>query len=206
MNSLSKDQKDELATSMAVLALYDGGVSFHAMTLSAHDPFQSSLAIWTQPGMSPTRKHAWRISYFTSVSYALSNKLMALNRGGAWFGIHKDETKHICKSGLTFCSSLPHPFFQAEISSEQIKVLLEATGNTKVEAFYPIIFANFLSNPEKVAELISNPGGSGGGGGDGAAAGDGAAEVIEEEEPEEEEAGPGDAVDMFGGDDAGGDY
>jgi hypothetical protein len=45
MNSLSKDQKDELATSMAVLALYDGGVSFHAMTLSAHDPFQSSLAI-----------------------------------------------------------------------------------------------------------------------------------------------------------------
>jgi hypothetical protein len=45
MNSLSKDQKDELATSMAVLALYDGGVSFHAMTLSAHDPFQSSLAM-----------------------------------------------------------------------------------------------------------------------------------------------------------------
>eukprot|EP00979_Chaetoceros_neogracilis_P007832 scaffold1694_cov199-Chaetoceros_neogracile.AAC.1 len=131
MNSLSKDQKDELATSMAVLALYDGGAC-----------------------------------------------------------LRRENT----------------PRASAEISSEQIKVLLEATGNTKVEAFYPIIFANFLSNPEKVAELISNPGGSGGGGGDGAAAGDGAAEVIEEEEPEEEEAGPGDAVDMFGGDDAGGDY
>ena len=28
MNKLTKAQKDELATSMAVLALYDGGVSF----------------------------------------------------------------------------------------------------------------------------------------------------------------------------------
>jgi hypothetical protein len=27
MNSLTKEQKDEMATSMAVLALYDGGVS-----------------------------------------------------------------------------------------------------------------------------------------------------------------------------------
>jgi len=28
MDSLSKDQKDEMAVSMAILALYDGGVSF----------------------------------------------------------------------------------------------------------------------------------------------------------------------------------
>jgi large subunit ribosomal protein LP1 len=51
----------------------------------------------------------------------------------------------------------------AEISSEQIKALLEATGNTEVEPFYPIIFANFLSSPEKIAELISSPGAGGGG-------------------------------------------
>ena len=28
MNNLSKSQKDEMATSLAVLALYDGGVSY----------------------------------------------------------------------------------------------------------------------------------------------------------------------------------
>mmetsp|Transcript_1751 Transcript_1751/g.2673 ORF Transcript_1751/g.2673 Transcript_1751/m.2673 type:complete len:121 (+) Transcript_1751:82-444(+) len=117
MNSLTKEQKDELATSMAVLALYDGG---------------------------------------------------------------------------------------AEISSGQITTLLEATGNTDVEAFYPIIFANFLSNPKKVAELISSPGGAGGAAAGGAAAGGEVAAEVVEEEPEEEEAGPGDAVDMFGGGDGGG--
>jgi hypothetical protein len=52
---------------------------------------------------------------------------------------------------------------EAEISSDQINALLEATGNTEVEAFYPIIFANFLSSPEKIAELISSPGAGGGG-------------------------------------------
>ena len=55
----------------------------------------------------------------------------------------------------------------AEISSAQINTLLEATGNTEVEAFYSIIFSNFLSDPAKVAELISTPGGAGGGGGGG---------------------------------------
>lgn len=52
----------------------------------------------------------------------------------------------------------------AEISTDQINALLEATGNTEVEAFYPIIFANFMSSPEKIAELISSPGAGGGGG------------------------------------------
>jgi large subunit ribosomal protein LP1 len=80
MNSLSKEQKDEHATSFAILALYDGG---------------------------------------------------------------------------------------ADITSEQITTLLEATGNKDVEAFYPIIFANFLSDPNNVAKLIACPGGGGGGGGGG---------------------------------------
>jgi hypothetical protein len=54
----------------------------------------------------------------------------------------------------------------AEITSDQISTLLEATGNNEVEPFYPIIFANYLSDPENVAKLIACPnGGSGGGGG-----------------------------------------
>jgi len=44
----------------------------------------------------------------------------------------------------------------AEISSAQITALLEATGNTEVEAFYPIIFANFLT-ADKISELITSP-------------------------------------------------
>ena len=100
---------------------------------------------------------------------------------------------------------VPHTHTQAEVSSGQINTLLEATGNTEVEAFYPIIFANFLSNPEKVAELIATPGGSGGGGGGGGGGGDAAAEEEEEEEKEEEEEEAAPMGDMFGGDD-GGDY
>ena len=91
---------------------------------------------------------------------------------------------------------------QAEVTSEQINTLLEATGN-EVEAFYPIIFANFLSSPEKIGELITTPGGSGGGGGGagGAAAGDAAEEEEEEEEKvEEEEMDIGGGMDMFGDD------
>jgi len=97
----------------------------------------------------------------------------------------------------------------AEISSEQINTLLEATGNTEVEAFYPIIFANFLSNPEKLGKLIAAPGdllggGGGGGGGAGAAAVEEAAPAKEEEKEEEVEMDLGGGMDMFGGDEEGG--
>ena len=108
-------------------------------------------------------------------------------------------------------ASLPLPFklktyLQAEVTSGQITALLEATGNTEVEAFYPIIFANFLT-PEKIAELIATPGGAGGGGGSGAGGGGAGGDAAEEEEEEkvEEEEMEAPAVDMFGGDD-GGDY
>lgn len=59
-----------------------------------------------------------------------------------------------------------------------------------MEAFYPIIFANYLSDPSKVAALIASPGGAGGGGGGGGGGGAGgeAAEEEEEEKVEEEEA------------------
>mmetsp|Transcript_27486 Transcript_27486/g.41434 ORF Transcript_27486/g.41434 Transcript_27486/m.41434 type:complete len:118 (+) Transcript_27486:105-458(+) len=92
----------------------------------------------------------------------------------------------------------------ADISSEQIGTLLEATGNKDVAAFYPIIFSNFLT-AEKISEMIVSPVSGGGGGGGGGAGGDAGAEEEAEPEKEEEieEAPP--ATDMFGGGD-GGDY
>jgi len=100
------------------------------------------------------------------------------------------------------------PHTQAEISSEKVNELLEVTGNTEVEAFYPIIFSNFLSDPAKVAELLCTPGGGGGGGGAaGAGGGEEAAEEEEEEKVEEEEMDiGGGGMAMFGGDEGGGDY
>jgi len=93
------------------------------------------------------------------------------------------------------------PCAQAEVNADQINALLEATGNTEVEAFYPIIFANFLSDPAKMAALIAMPSAGGGGGGGagpaGAAEGDAAEEAKEEEVEEEAEIGGG--IDMFGG-------
>jgi large subunit ribosomal protein LP1 len=102
-------------------------------------------------------------------------------------------------------------FIQAEVKADSIKKLLEATGNTEVEAFYPIIFANFLKDPETLAKVIAMPrsgGGGGGGGGGGDAGGAAAEEVKEEEKVEEEEVEMGGgAVDMFGsGGGGGGDY
>mmetsp|Transcript_18637 Transcript_18637/g.24001 ORF Transcript_18637/g.24001 Transcript_18637/m.24001 type:complete len:121 (+) Transcript_18637:151-513(+) len=95
----------------------------------------------------------------------------------------------------------------ADITSDQINNLLQATGNTEVEGFYPVIFSGYAGNPEKLAQLIAVPSSGGGGGGGGAAGGGAGAEAeaaVVEEEPEEEEAPP--AVDVFGGGGGGGDY
>ena len=80
------------------------------------------------------------------------------------------------------------------MTAEQINALLDATKN-EVEAFYPIIFANFLGDKTKLAQLIAMP--AAGGGGD-------AEEEKEEEKEEEEEADIGGGMDMFGGGDGGG--
>merc|ERR1712232_520430 len=95
---------------------------------------------------------------------------------------------------------------EAEINPDQINNLLKATNNT-VEAYLPILFSNFLSKPEKVMELICSPGGSGGGAG-GAEGGDAGEEEAEKEEEkvEEEEIDFGGGMDMFGGEEGGGDY
>jgi len=69
---------------------------------------------------------------------------------------------------------------EAEISSENIKTLLDAAG-VEVEGFYPIIFSQFL-NAEKITKLIANPAGSGGGGGGGADGEAGGEEAAVEEE------------------------
>lgn len=102
------------------------------------------------------------------------------------------------------------PFYlssQADVTTEQINALLNETGNTEVEPFYPIIFANFLSSPEKIAKLIAVPSAGGGGGGGAAAGADagGAAVAAKEEEKEEEvEMDLGGGMDMFGGEEGGG--
>ena len=97
-------------------------------------------------------------------------------------------------------------FQQAEVNTDQINALLDATGN-EVEPFYPIIFSNFCT-PEKLSQLIALPaagGGGGGGGGAGGGAGGDAEEEAKEEEKEEEEEAPAGAGGLFGADE-GGDY
>ena len=95
---------------------------------------------------------------------------------------------------------------QADVTTEQINALLDATGN-EVEAFYPIIFSNFCT-PEKLSQLIALPAAGGGGGGEGsggAGGAGGAAEEEKEEEKEEEEEAPAGAGGLFGAEE-GGDY
>merc|ERR1712238_229469 len=77
----------------------------------------------------------------------------------------------------------------AEVTAEQINTIITATNNT-VEGYYPVIFANFLSSPEKIAQLIASPGG-GSGGGEGAAAVEEVEEKVEEEEVEMDMSGGG---------------
>jgi large subunit ribosomal protein LP1 len=114
---------------------------------------------------------------------------------------------------LTFL--LVYSFFlvQAEVSADQINALLAATGNTEVEAFYPIIFANCFGNPERLSALIALPATGGGGGSGGGGGGGGGEAVVEEKEAtateEEVEMDMGGGMDMFAGDeggDGGGDY
>eukprot|EP00978_Attheya_sp_CCMP212_P029095 scaffold102214_cov38-Attheya_sp.AAC.4 len=113
------------------------------------------------------------------------------------------------EDGTSRCRSLQLP--RAEVTSEQIKTLLDATNN-EVEGYYPIIFANFLADPSKIATLITTPGGTGGGGGGGGGAGGDDAveeekEEVKKEEEEEMDLGGG-GMSMFGEEEGagGGDY
>merc|ERR1711957_643555 len=73
----------------------------------------------------------------------------------------------------------------AEVTAEQINTIITATNNT-VEGYYPVISANFLSSPEKIAQLIASPGG-----GEGAAAVEEVEEKVEEEDVEMDMSGGG---------------
>ena len=82
---------------------------------------------------------------------------------------------------------------QASTDAEQINSLLTATNNTEVEAFYPIIFSNYLNDATKIGKFLAFPSAGGGGGGGGAASGGGGgdapateAEKVEEKEEEVE--------------------
>jgi hypothetical protein len=81
---------------------------------------------------------------------------------------------------------------------------LNATGNDKVEPYYPLIFCGALADHKTVAKLISCPaaGGIGGGGGEGG--GDAPVAEKEEEKVVEEEMDMGGGMDMFGAEEAGG--
>ncbi|KAG5181972.1 60s acidic ribosomal protein-domain-containing protein [Tribonema minus] len=96
---------------------------------------------------------------------------------------------------------------EAEITSEQLKTLIEATGN-EVEAYWPTLFASYLAKAgieDLILAVGSAPsGGGGGGGGEGGGAAAEAA-VEEKKEEEEEEVDMGGGMDMFGGGE-GGDY
>ena len=58
----------------------------------------------------------------------------------------------------------------AEINTDSIKAMVEATGN-EVEAYWPMIAAKFFTSGDNCKNLIVKPGGSGGGGGGGGGAG-----------------------------------
>merc|ERR1719199_66847 len=88
---------------------------------------------------------------------------------------------------------------EAEISADQIKTIIEASGN-EVEPYWPIIFGAMMKKQD-VKELILSGGAGAGGGGDApAAGGEAAAEVVEEAKKEEEESAEEmGGMDMFGG-------
>jgi len=91
-----------------------------------------------------------------------------------------------------------------ECTAETISAVAEASGNS-IDASMAALFASVVSTAGGVDKFCAGPSAGGGGGGAAAASGGDAAAAVEEE-PEEEEAGPGDAIDMFGGGDGGGDY
>merc|ERR1712129_582879 len=95
---------------------------------------------------------------------------------------------------------------ETELSSESLIAVAKASGN-ELSPAWAAMFANLLQKSGGIDKFCPAPG-SGGGGGGGAGGGDEAAAVVEEEEvkEEEEEIDFGGGMDMFGGEEGGGDY
>ena len=99
---------------------------------------------------------------------------------------------------------------EAEVTAENIKALLEATGNSNVAPYWPALFTGIFKNGN-IEKLVFARGGGGGGGAPAAAAasagGDSAGGAKEEkkEKPKVEEVDALDGgMDMFGGGGGGG--
>ena len=92
---------------------------------------------------------------------------------------------------------------EVEINADNIKALLDASGN-EVAAYWPGIFSSHMKDG-KINTLLNTLGGGGGGGGDAAGAEDApAAEEKKEEKKVEEEVDFSGGMDMFGGGGGGG--
>eukprot|EP01052_Picozoa_sp_SAG31_P008708 SAG31_NODE_443_length_15645_cov_51.693169_7_plen_113_part_00 len=94
---------------------------------------------------------------------------------------------------------------EQEVTKDKLDTLIAAAGlSSKVESYWPALFATALKGAG-IEKLLLTPGGGGGGGSGGSGGGDsGGAEPEPEPEPEEEpeeEIDMADGVDMFGGDD-----
>ena len=96
---------------------------------------------------------------------------------------------------------------EQEMSADNIKALLDASGN-EVATYWPGIFANNMKDGkiETLLYTLGSGGGGGGGGGGAAEADGGAGEEKKEEKKEEEEVDFSGGMDMFGGGGGGGDY
>jgi ribosomal protein L12E/L44/L45/RPP1/RPP2 len=97
----------------------------------------------------------------------------------------------------------------AEITADQINVLLAATNNT-VAAYWPTLFAGMCKD-DRIVEVMASggaaPPAAGGGGGGAAAAGGDAPAAAAAAAPKEEEVDALEGgMDMFGGEGGGGDY
>ena len=102
---------------------------------------------------------------------------------------------------------------EAEVTAENIRALLEATGNSNVAPYWPALFTGLFKNGNIEKLIFARGGGGGGGGGGGApaAAATGGADAggakVEKEKPKVEEVDALDGgMDMFGGGGGGGDY
>eukprot|EP01084_Bolivina_argentea_P188233 324084_1 len=114
-----------------------------------------------------------------------------------------EMTKEEKDSMVTSWAALALHDGDADVTSDQIKTLCEATGN-EVEGYWSLLFADYLQKAsiDKLLVTVGSGGGGSGGGGGGDAA---AVEEKKEEEEEEEEVDIGAGMDMFG-DGGGGDY
>eukprot|EP00541_Cyclophora_tenuis_P018195 CAMPEP_0116558954 /NCGR_PEP_ID=MMETSP0397-20121206/10112_1 /TAXON_ID=216820 /ORGANISM="Cyclophora tenuis, Strain ECT3854" /LENGTH=129 /DNA_ID=CAMNT_0004084639 /DNA_START=140 /DNA_END=529 /DNA_ORIENTATION=- len=97
---------------------------------------------------------------------------------------------------------------EGEVSADKIEAVVKASGNTLPPAYASLWAGVVNSAKEGINQFCAGPGSGGGGGGGGGDGGGAAAEEEKEEEKEEEEEEMdlGGGMDMFGGEEGGGDY